>query len=139
MCFDQVQFSMASVSIPPKPLLIFPPKFICPYLKKNTKFTQHCQYVHGYRSNHWSIDSLSEVTSLEKTDCPSQSSYQLLTAHHLELGQHDCHLSPAGILSGLIVRRSCACYHNLCEFLCATALLFPENTGLLRLLKTSDF
>lgn len=33
----------------------------------------------------------------------------------------------AGVPSGLDLRRSCACWHSLCEFICARALLGLED------------
>lgn len=35
--------------------------------------------------------------------------------------------SHSKFLAGSVLCRSCAGYDNCCEFLCATALLFPEN------------
>jgi hypothetical protein len=43
-----------------------------------------------------------------------------------------------GILAGLILYRPCVGSHSLCDFMCITALSFPENTDLLQKSISSD-
>lgn len=57
-----------------KPWLIFPPKFIFPYLKKNTKYTQHCQYAHECSAIHWSHILRENWLSLSKQPSIAKSS-----------------------------------------------------------------
>lgn len=75
----------------------------------------------------WNLVDLSGVKHIKKTDYLSPSSSQLSLAHKLGLGIYAHILSPCWDFSGLSVHGSCPGSHNLCEFLCTAAMLYPEN------------
>lgn len=68
---------------------------------------QVCFYGCEYRTICWNMGSLSRATSLQKAQCPSSSSHGVLRAH--KVLPHPCWV-------GLILYRSHACSHSLCEF-----------------------
>lgn len=77
----------------------------------------------------WIMGDLPGSTMLQKTDSPFPQSYQLPKALAQGVGYHS-HFPKAcvGILFSLSLHRSSACCHNNCEFICASALLYAENT-----------
>lgn len=77
-----------------------------------------------------SIVNLVGTTPLKKIDSPSPSSYQWPVVSQLGVGfvpTSASHLQP-GIWSGLSLKKSCGFCHNICNFICATAQICPENS-----------
>lgn len=81
--------------------------------------------------------SLPGATLLKSTNSPSPNSYQLLTVPYVGMGL--CSRLPILCWNffGLSLHRSYVCYHNGYEFICAIALLCPENTTSLKLFTLS--
>jgi hypothetical protein len=65
---------------------------------------------HGYEVIHWGVNNPGRTTTLEQTDSPSSSSYQLSIAPQLGMG-----------LPGWILYRSCAGSHSCYKFMPAAA------------------
>lgn len=112
--------------------ILSPPIQLCtfvPLLFLNTSsfFFFPREYTPECLGMQWSLVNLSGVKHIKKTDYLSPSSFQLSIAHKLGLGIYAHILSPCWDFSGLSLHGSCPGSHNLCEFLCTAAMLYPEN------------
>lgn len=78
-------------------------------------------YVHLCRTIFWSMGSLLEVAFLKQTNSPTHSSHQLPIDPWVGVGLHGPPSIHDGILSSLILCRSCAWSLSFFEFICAVA------------------
>lgn len=74
---------------------------------------------------HWVVIGLPETTPLKKIDPSCLSSYQLSISPQLEVEVHCFSLNHAGMLTFLILCKSCAGIHSYYDFM---VVLCPENT-----------
>lgn len=103
------------------------------FLLRPTESTQCRLYVHKYRTTYLGHEQFLRLPIQERKliALPNPGNHILLNISFVSL---IC----AGICAALILCRTCVCSHSLCEFMCTTALSYPESTVLLQEFISSD-
>ena len=119
---------------PPRPSTSLPIQLLSSHDFKHIKSDGCCSVTLGF--SHLSEQSTT-ATPLERTESPSLSSYHLpiapqlgvgLLVHHLTQTTHT-HTRARVLGSDFSVYRSCACFNNFCDFICAKFCCIQKMLG----------